>query len=111
MLRKKNNSVWYHIVHETVAMDNMPSNKNVVDLISKVLCGQRKMYLVGNVLQYWLCMEYFLIKTLKATNGIIVKYAICDNAGGSEVFQRACKQEGMVIDCKYTTASTSQQNG
>ena len=43
VLRKKSNSVCYHAVHESVAVGEslfglIPSNENVADLMTKVLC-------------------------------------------------------------------------
>ena len=50
-----------------------------------------------------------LIKDLKAKYGIHVQYPRCDNAGESEDFQRAFKQEGMgEFEC--TEQGSSQQN-
>ena len=51
----KENSVCYHAVHESVAMDEflvgqIPSKQNVADLMTKVLYGQKRKYLVSNIL-------------------------------------------------------------
>ena len=55
VLRKKSNSVCYHAVHESVAVGEslfglIPSNENVADLMTKVLYGQMRRYLVRNIL-------------------------------------------------------------
>ena len=54
VLKWKSNSVCYHAVHESVAVDKYLvgqtlSSKNVADLMTKVLYGQRRKYLVSNV--------------------------------------------------------------
>ena len=46
-LRKKSNSVCYHAVHESVAMNeslvgHIPSKENVADLLTKVLYGHKR---------------------------------------------------------------------
>ena len=51
MLRKKSNSVCYHTVYESVVMEEslvgqIPSKGNVADLMTKVLDGQKRKYLV-----------------------------------------------------------------
>ena len=53
--RKKSNSVYYHAVHESVAMDeslvgHIPSKENVIDLMTQVLYGHKREYLVSNIL-------------------------------------------------------------
>ena len=55
VLRKKGNLVFYHAVHESVAMNkplvvHIPSRENVADLMTKVLYGQKRKYLVRNIL-------------------------------------------------------------
>ena len=40
-----------------------------------------------------------------------MKYARCNNARVNEDFVRACKQEGMDIQFKYTVPGTPQENG
>ena len=55
VLRKKNNSVCYHEVCESVAMGeslvgHIPSKENIADLLTKVLYGQKRRYLVSNIL-------------------------------------------------------------
>ena len=52
VLRKKSNSVCYHTVHELVAMGEslvhqIHSKENVADLMTKVLYGQKRKYLVS----------------------------------------------------------------
>ena len=55
VLRKKSNSVCYHAVCESVAMGEslvgyIPSKENVADLLTKVLYGEKRRYLVSNIL-------------------------------------------------------------
>ena len=55
VLRKKSNSVCYNAVHESVALEEslvgyISSTKNVADLMTKVLYGQKRRYLVSNIL-------------------------------------------------------------
>ena len=55
VLRKKSNSVCYHAVHESVAMGeslvgHIPSKENIADLLTKVLYGHKRRYLVSNIL-------------------------------------------------------------
>ena len=55
VLRKKSNSVCYHTVFESVAMGEslvgyIPSKENVADLMTKVLHGHKRRYLVSNIL-------------------------------------------------------------
>ena len=57
VLRKKRNSVGYNTVQESVAMgesliEHAPSRENVAGLMTKVLYGQRRKYLVSNDLYY-----------------------------------------------------------
>ena len=54
VLRKKSNSVCYHAVCESGAMveslvGHIPSKENVADLMTKVINGQKRRYLVGNI--------------------------------------------------------------
>ena len=54
VLRKKN-SVCYHAVCESVAMSefpvcHIPSKENVADLMTKVVYGHKRRYLVSNTL-------------------------------------------------------------
>ena len=54
-LRKKSNSVCYHTVHESVPMGeslvgHIPCKENIADLMEKVLYGQKRRYLVSNIL-------------------------------------------------------------
>ena len=51
MLKKKSNLIWYHAVHEAVAMSkaliaHIPTKKNLDDLFTKVLYGQSQWFLV-----------------------------------------------------------------
>ena len=55
VLRKKNNSVYYHATHESVAMGeslvgHIPSKENVADLMTKFLDGKKRKYLVSDFL-------------------------------------------------------------
>ena len=55
VLRKKSNSVCYHAVHESVTMGeslvgHIPSKENIADLLTKVLHGHKRRYLVRNIL-------------------------------------------------------------
>ena len=55
VLRMKSNSVCYHAVHESVAMgeslvEHILSKDNVADLLTKVLYGHKRRYLVSNIL-------------------------------------------------------------
>ena len=55
VLRKKSNSVCYHAVCESVAMGkslvgHIPSKENTADLLTKVLYGLKRRYLVSNIL-------------------------------------------------------------
>ena len=38
-----------------------------------------------------------LLKDLKATKGVGVRYICSDNAGQSEAFERLCKEEGINV--------------
>ena len=67
LLKKKSNSVHYDAVHESVAMEeslegHIPSEENITDLMTKVLCGQKRTYLVNNILydihdDHWLSVS------------------------------------------------------
>ena len=53
VLRKKSNSVCYQVVHESVGIGESlvePSKENVADLMTKVLFGHNRRYLVSNIL-------------------------------------------------------------
>jgi hypothetical protein len=55
MLKKKSNSICYHTVRESVAMGesltgHIRTNKNVGDLTTKVLYGQKRRYMVSQLL-------------------------------------------------------------
>ena len=55
VLTKKSNSVCYHTVCESVEMGEslvgcIPSKENATDLMTKVLYGQKRKYLVSNIL-------------------------------------------------------------
>ena len=55
VLRKKSNSIRYHTVHESVAMGeslvgHIPSKENIAEFLSKVLYGEKRRYLVSNIL-------------------------------------------------------------
>ena len=49
VLRKKSNSVCYHTVCESLVGHKL-SKKNVADLMTKVLHGHKRRYLVSNIL-------------------------------------------------------------
>ena len=55
MLKKKSNSICYHAVRESVAMGEsltgyIRTNENVGDLATKVLYGQKRRYMVSQLL-------------------------------------------------------------
>ena len=55
VVKNKSNSVYYHAVHEPVAMGKslvgqIPSKENIIDLMFNVVYGERRNYLVSNVL-------------------------------------------------------------
>ncbi len=55
MLNKKSNAVCYHTVRESVAMGetltaHIPGAENPADLMTKVLSGSKRQYLVQNLL-------------------------------------------------------------
>ena len=55
VLRKKSNSFFYHAVHESGAMGeslvgHIPSKENAADLLTKVLYGVKRRYLISNIL-------------------------------------------------------------
>ena len=55
VLRKKKDSVCYCIVHESFVMGesllgHIPSKENFTDFMTKVLYGQKRKFLVGNIL-------------------------------------------------------------
>jgi hypothetical protein len=55
MLKKKSNSICYHTIRESVAMGesltgHIGTNKNVGDLAKKVLYGQKRRYMVSQLL-------------------------------------------------------------
>jgi hypothetical protein len=55
MLKKKSNSICYHAVRESVAMGesitgHIGTNENVGDLTTKVLHGQKRQYMVSQLL-------------------------------------------------------------
>ena len=54
-LKKKSNSVCYHVVRESAAMKecittHIPSPQNFSDLLTKVLYGQKRRYLVDGLM-------------------------------------------------------------
>ena len=54
VFRKKSNAVCYYAVHESLAMGesivgHIPSKENVADLLTKVLYGHKRRYLVSNI--------------------------------------------------------------
>ncbi len=55
ILKKKNNAVCCHTLHESVAMGeslmvHIDGNENPTDLLMKVLCSGKRKYLVNNIL-------------------------------------------------------------
>ena len=55
VLRKRSNSVYYHAVHELVALGeflvgHISRKENVADSMKKVLFGQKRKYLVSKIL-------------------------------------------------------------
>ena len=55
VLQKKNNSVCYHLVRESVAMGetittHINGNDNPADLLTKVICGSKRKQIVNNLL-------------------------------------------------------------
>ena len=55
-LKKKSNSICYHVVRESVAMGEMltghvPSKLNLANLLTKVLFGSLRKTLVGRILE------------------------------------------------------------
>ena len=55
VLSKRSNSICYHTVCESVAMGeslvgHIPSKENIADLLTKVLYGEKRRYLVSNIL-------------------------------------------------------------
>ena len=55
VLRKKSISVYYHAVCGSAAMGEslvgqIPSKENIADLLTKVLYGHKRRYLVSNIL-------------------------------------------------------------
>ena len=55
VLRKKSNSICYHAVCESVAMGEslvgyIPSKENIADLLTKVIHGEKRRYLVSKIL-------------------------------------------------------------
>ena len=54
-LKKKNNAVCYHTVRESVAMGesltaHIDGDENPADLLTKVICGSKRRYIVNNIL-------------------------------------------------------------
>ncbi len=55
VLKKKNNAVCYHTVRESVAMGesltaHIDGDENPADLLTKVICGGKRRYIVNNIL-------------------------------------------------------------
>ncbi len=55
VLKKKNNAVCYHTVCELVAMGELltahiDGDENPADLLTKVICGGKRRYIVNNIL-------------------------------------------------------------
>ena len=52
-----------------------------------------------------------LIKNLKNEYNLQVQYLCCNNTGENIAFKKACKQEGLGVEFKFTARGMSQQNG
>jgi len=52
-----------------------------------------------------------LLKELKATYGLKIKFIRCDNAGENKSLEEACIAHNMEIVVEYTPAGTPQRNG
>ncbi len=68
ILKKKKNAVCYHTLHESVAMGEslttqIDGNKNLTDLLTKVICSGRRRYSVHNILHDVYDGEYKPYKT------------------------------------------------
>ncbi len=55
VLKKKNNAVCYHTVRESVAMGeslttHIDGDENPADLLTKIICGGKRRYIVNNIL-------------------------------------------------------------
>ncbi len=55
VLKKKNNAVCYHTVRELVAMGELltthiDGDENPTDLLTKIICGGKRSYIVNNIL-------------------------------------------------------------
>ena len=51
------------------------------------------------------------IENLKAKYNLQAQYLQCDNTGENVPFEKACKQEGLGVDFKYTAPDMPQWNG
>jgi len=54
-LKKKSNAICFHAVRESAAMGesliaHIPSGRNVIDLLTKLLYGQKRRNIVGEIL-------------------------------------------------------------
>ena len=54
-MKKKSNAICYHAVRESVAMGesltaHIPPDRNVADLLTKLLYGQKRKNIVGEIL-------------------------------------------------------------
>ncbi len=55
VLKKKNNAVCYHTVRKSVAMGesltaHIDGDENPADLLTKIICGGKRRYIVNNIL-------------------------------------------------------------
>ncbi len=55
ILKKKDNAVCYHTVHGSIALGesltpHIDGDENPTDLLTKVICGRRRRYIVNNIL-------------------------------------------------------------
>ena len=83
-LRKKSNSVCQHTVHESIAMGgflvgHIPSKKNVADLMTNILHGQKRRYLVRNIIY-----DVYDDHQLSAQPDNLIPLVIASNLRGQE---------------------------
>ncbi len=82
VLKKKNNAVYYHTVCESVAMGeslntHFDGDENPTDLLTKVICGGKRRYMVNNILH-------------DMYNGEFKPYTVADLASVHKPSTRAC---------------------
>ena len=74
VLKRKSNSICYHFVRETVAMReclscHIPTEKNVADLLTKILFGSKRRELVSQRIKLESHLEDFARGVLETTPG------------------------------------------